>query len=66
MAVVRTESRCRIGITWYDTEAEAVEADRKMSDFYSKLSLSEANIGFAQCGRAPEHDQPGEYAVITP
>lgn len=66
MAVVRTESRCRIGITWYDSEEEA----QKAAAFYERpeyrQAVADANIGFAQVGRAPSHDRPGEYAVITP
>lgn len=64
--IVRTESRCRIGIAWYDNEDEANEADLKLVQHYGLWSINAANVGFAQCGRASEHDRPGEYAVITP
>lgn len=68
--IVRTESRCRIGITWFDSEQEADEKAAALLRFYStgdrKQTLADANIGIAQCGRAPAHDRPGEFAVITP
>jgi hypothetical protein len=60
---VRSEGRICFGINWYATEAEALEAAkavRARGDTY--------NGGFFHgmpCGRAPEFDGHGEYAVTT-
>lgn len=63
MALVRSESRSRVGIDWYDNEAEADEAGRRAQ---ASPAAADANIGVVQVGRATGYDQPGEYAVVTP
>lgn len=63
MPVVRRESRSRIGIVWYDDEAEAKAAGEAAR---REPGADAANIGIAQVGRDPGFDRPGEYAVVTP
>lgn len=60
---IRHESRSRVGIDWYDNEAEAVEAGKVAR----KLPGAEqASLGMVQVGRDKAFDRPGEYAVVTP
>lgn len=72
MAIVKTESRNRIGIVWYDDETEAQEAADKMFETYPAQSIADANIGYAQCGRDTGFDLKDEsgakvaFAVVTP
>ena len=72
MARTHTESRCRIGIDWYDNEAEANEAAARMFATYPAESLNGASIGYVQVGRDPgfdrkdEHGAVVEFAVVTP
>jgi hypothetical protein len=63
MPIVRSESRCRIGIVWYDNEAEAKTAgDAARLD----PGAEAVNIGYVQVGRDKAFDRPGEYAVVIP
>lgn len=72
MAITRTESRNRVGITWYETEAEAQEAAIKMFATYPPESIEAANAGYVQCGRDRAFDikdddgNTVEFAVVTP
>lgn len=73
MGLVRSESRSRIGIDWYDTEAEAEAASEKMLNNPRLAgSIADANIGFAQCGRDRGFDLKDAdgnrivFAVVTP
>lgn len=61
--IVRRESRSRVGITWYDNEAEAIEAGERAR---REPGAAAANIGIVQVGRDRGFDRPGEYAVVTP
>jgi hypothetical protein len=69
MARVKTESRSRVAIEWYDSEDEA---DSRSAEVLAgdRQALAQANIGFVQCGRdsAFDMDVNGEpaYAVVTP
>lgn len=70
MARVKTESRNRIGIDWYDSEAEADAAAEALKAPEMARRVAEANIGIVQCGRASYFDQEVDgrmaYAVVTP
>lgn len=67
MAVVREESRCRIGIVWYDNEAEADALAAELAGYDGP-----ANAGYVQVGRATSFDVKGpggvttEFAVVIP
>ena len=60
---IRSESRCRIGIDWYDDEDEATLAGEEAK---RSPGAWQANIGVTQVGRDMAFDRPGEYAVVTP
>jgi hypothetical protein len=68
--LVASESRCRIGIGWYDDEDEAVAAARRMFEVYPPESISAANLGYVQVGRDTGFDYTKNgvklYAVVTP
>lgn len=73
MPIIKSESRNRIGIDWYDTEAEAEEKAAIMLDNPDWAdAIAAANIGFAQCGRDRAFDLKDAdgtrygYAVVTP
>jgi hypothetical protein len=72
MAVVKTESRNRIGVTWFDNEDEADEYALQLVTLYPQDAIAQANIGFAQCGRDRAFDLKDEegnrtaFAVVTP
>lgn len=72
MAIVRRESRNRIGIIWFDSEQEATDFAARLSEEYGQDTIIDANIGFAQCGRDPVFDRKDEngksieFAVVTP
>ncbi len=68
---VKSESRCRIGIDWYDNEAEAEAAAREVFQTYLPESIRSANLGYVQVGRDSGFDYTDEsgtklYAVVTP
>lgn len=73
MAFVKSESRCRVGISWYDNEAEAVAvAEQMMASPGLARAIADANVGYVQCGRDPAFDLKDEggnrvaFAVVTP
>lgn len=72
MAIVKQESRCRVGIVWYDTEQEAQKVSDSMFENYPAQSIADANIGYVQCGRDAAFDMKDEsgakvgFAVVTP
>jgi len=66
MPIVRRESRNRVGVVWFDNEAEADKHDRELPLIYGPDALLDASIGFIQTGRDKGLDRPGEYAVVTP
>lgn len=70
MSKVKTESRSRIGIDWYDDEVEALEAAERLRAPEMAQSVANANIGYVQCGRDPVFDRVIDgvqcYAVVTP
>lgn len=65
--IVKTWSGCRIGVVWYDSEAEA---EARATQIPSEPGVAEANIGFAQCGRDRARDTVVDgrpaYAVVIP
>jgi hypothetical protein len=72
MTRTRTESRSRVGIQWFDNEAEANDVAAHLAETYGEESIADANIGFIQVGRDPaldrrdEHGAAIEFAVVTP
>lgn len=63
MPIVRTESRSRVAIDWYDDEDEADAAGQAVK---KSPGLEGANLGTVQVGRDRSFDRPGQYAVVTP
>lgn len=72
MALVKHESRSRVGVDWYDNEAEADAAADALEDVYGAQAIADASIGFVQVGRDPVFDLKDEsgdkvaFAVVTP
>ena len=64
------DSRSRVGINWYDSEAEADAAAARLREPDMAQSVADANIGMIQCGRATYFDREVDgvqgYAVVTP
>ena len=67
MAKVDSESRCRIGIVWYDDLAEAEKAGKNAQ---TAPGFEEANVGYVTCGRDSGFDKTVDgkpaYAVVVP
>lgn len=72
MARVRSESRCRIGIDWYDNEAEAdaaAIAARQQAAIARQVGY---DFGYMSIGRDRVFDRKDEdgntveFAVVTP
>jgi hypothetical protein len=72
MALIDIESRSRIAIEWYDTEAEAQARAEQILATWT-FAVEKANVGYVQCGRDPGFDRRDPktglkiaYAVVTP
>jgi len=66
MAVIRSESRSRIGIDWYDNEEEAEQAALVAKDRGLDMQARGYDFGYMAIGRCTAFDAPGEFAVVTP
>ena len=72
MTITRTDSRNRVGIVWFDNEAEADKYAARMLITEHPDVIAAANVGFAQCGRDRGFDVKDasgvvvEFAVVTP
>ena len=69
---VRSESRCRIGIDWYDNEEDAGIASALAKEQGARLASVGYNFGYMSIGRATYFDMVDPkteqtiYAVVTP
>lgn len=67
---VATESRSRVGISWFATEADALAATDYWRQPQFAGSVADANIGIVQVGRCSAFDRTVDgqrlYAVVTP
>ena len=71
MPIVKRDSRCRVGVLWFDSEPEADAYWQQLkTDPAQWQSIADANIGYVQCGRSRFHDTEVDgkpaYAVVTP
>lgn len=70
MPIVRQDSRSRVGINWYDDEAEAVAVAQTLHTQYDRETIQQANMGFIQVGRDRSFDTVVDgrpaYAVVVP